>query len=150
MTQFIYKNKKKKTVLKILMNHRLEAVNCTIDPNDFDVVKYIRSDRNYGDIFIAWHEKSPDETYLLFGEKGEDFGEDDYIIKPDLSEVPTSFSKRILARGFQTTYSKPGDYDYVEYLGSSINYGDVFKAWNDGADDAFVIYMGTKGHEFNP
>ena len=150
MTQFIYKNKKKKTALKILMNYRLEAVTCAIDPYDFDVVKYIKSDRNYGDIFIAWYEKSPDNIYLLFGEKGEDFGEDDYIIKPDLSEEPTSFSKRMLGRGFQTTDSKPRDYDYVEYIGSSINYGDVFKAWNDDADDAFVIYMGTKGHEFNP
>ena len=33
---------------------------------------------------------------------------------------------------------------------NNINYGDVFKVWNDDADDAFVIYMGTKGHEFNP
>ena len=34
------------------MNYRLEAVTCAIDPYDFDVVKYIKSDRNYGDIFI--------------------------------------------------------------------------------------------------
>ena len=150
MTQFIYKTKKKKTVFKTLMNYRLEAVTCAIDPYDFDVVKYIKSDRNYGDIFIAWYEKSPDNTYLLFGEKGDDFGEDDYIIKPDSSEVPTSFSKKILGRSFQITEDKPEDYDHVEYLGKSIHYDDVFKAWNDDADDAFVIYMGTKGHEFNP
>ena len=113
MTQFIYKTKKKKTVFKTLMNYRLEAVTCAIDPYDFDVVKYIKSDRNYGDIFIAWYEKSPDNTYLLFGEKGDDFGEDDYIIKPDSSEVPTSFSKKILGESTKVRF-RPSYFPFTE------------------------------------
>lgn len=39
------------------------------------------------------------------------------------------------------------DWDYILWLGSDSDYGDVFKIWDEGEDD-FIICFGIKGDEF--
>ena len=41
----------------------------------------------------------------------------------------------------------PESFDFVEFIGNSTSYGDVFKAWDKDGD--FVLYMGVKGTEFD-
>ena len=43
---------------------------------------------------------------------------------------------------------KPSNYDYVQYIGSDKDYGDVFKVWNEDNEGSFTIYFGKKGDEF--
>jgi len=43
----------------------------------------------------------------------------------------------------------PYGYDNVIHIGSDKFYGDVFKAWNDGEENDFVLFFGEKGDEFN-
>lgn len=43
----------------------------------------------------------------------------------------------------------PKSYDNVLFLGHDINYGDLFKAWDDGNEEDFCLYFGVKGDEFN-
>ena len=42
---------------------------------------------------------------------------------------------------------KPESFAFVEFIGTSKAYGDVFKAWDTDSD--FLLYMGVKGTEFN-
>lgn len=49
----------------------------------------------------------------------------------------------------EDTNDSPTEYDYVLFIGSCDSYGDVFKAWNDGAEDVFTIFFGEKGDEFD-
>ena len=42
----------------------------------------------------------------------------------------------------------PSEYDNVLHIGTDEEYGDVFKAWDDGEKNNFIIYFGVKGDEF--
>lgn len=39
-------------------------------------------------------------------------------------------------------------FDNVVLIGRGNVYGDVFKAWNDGDENNFLIYIGVAGDEF--
>ena len=44
---------------------------------------------------------------------------------------------------------QPSHFDYVEFVGHDVYYGDVFKAWDDGEENNFTLIFGEKGDEFN-
>ena len=46
------------------------------------------------------------------------------------------------------TISKPKDWDNVLHIGYDVEYGHVFKAWDDN-DKTFALYFGIKGDEFD-
>ena len=41
------------------------------------------------------------------------------------------------------------DFDNVLWIGREEYLGDLFKAWDDGDEKRFNIYIGVKGDEFN-
>lgn len=44
---------------------------------------------------------------------------------------------------------QPEDWENVLYLGHDMDYGDVFKVWDNGGEDNFALYFGEKGDEFD-
>lgn len=54
------------------------------------------------------------------------------------------FSKK-MGPGYVTRI--PESFAFVEFIGTSKAYGDVFKAWDTDSD--FLLYMGIKGTEFD-
>ena len=42
---------------------------------------------------------------------------------------------------------KANDYDNVEFLFHDIDYGDVFKAWDNHREESITLFFGTKGDE---
>lgn len=43
---------------------------------------------------------------------------------------------------------QPEAYDYVMFLYSDVDYGDVFLAWDNGYEDSRTLFFGKKGDEF--
>ena len=39
-------------------------------------------------------------------------------------------------------------WDNVLFIGHDVDYGDVFKVWDDGGENNFTICFGVKGDEF--
>lgn len=48
----------------------------------------------------------------------------------------------------ETNVFYPTSFDNVLWIGFNNFYGDVFKAWDNGRENNFVIYFGEKGDEF--
>ncbi len=42
----------------------------------------------------------------------------------------------------------PNYWDNVLFIGHDKCYGDVFKCWDNGYEDNFIIFFGEKGDEF--
>lgn len=61
---------------------------------------------------------------------------------------PTIFTRCINERfNVIETNTNGNDFDYVEFIGRDLRYGDTFKAWNNGAETNFTLYFGIKGEE---
>lgn len=59
--------------------------------------------------------------------------------------------QKILKSNFEITEVQgtvPGDYQFVEFIGHDVDYGDVFKAW-DSDNLGFTIFFGIRGDEFS-
>ena len=41
------------------------------------------------------------------------------------------------------------DFENVVFIGHDRNYGDVFKAYNNGKENDFCLFFGDAGDEFN-
>lgn len=129
-----------------------EICNRKADPYDYDVVKFIKHDADYGDIFLAWSNQSPQDSILFFGEKGNEVYKDgEYLQKPERKTDPTVFHKVLYSENltFNSAHYNPSSFDYVEYLGKNTRYGDMFKVWKEGREEEFYIYVGVAGKEFN-
>ena len=48
----------------------------------------------------------------------------------------------------EKTSDKPENYDNVLHIGKDVDYGDVFKVWNNSNPNDFIIFFGEKGDEF--
>ena len=59
--------------------------------------------------------------------------------------VFTAYFSKMMEPGYATRL--PESFAFVEFIGTSKAYGDVFKAWDIDCD--FILYMGVKGTEFN-
>ena len=59
--------------------------------------------------------------------------------------VFTAYFSKMMEPGYATRL--PESFAFVEFIGTSKAYGDVFKAWDTDSD--FLLYMGVKGTEFN-
>ena len=59
--------------------------------------------------------------------------------------VFTQYFSKMMEPGYAVRL--PETFAFVEFIGRSKAYGDVFKAWD--ADGDFVLYMGVKGTEFD-
>ena len=44
--------------------------------------------------------------------------------------------------------NNPSNWDNVLHIGTDKSYGDVFKVWDNGKENNFIIYFGVKGDEF--
>lgn len=152
MTQFIQKIAYfKKTQFNKMLTGDFEICDRKADPYDYDVVKFIKHDADYGDMFLAWSDLSPEDSILFFGEKGgEVYKDGEYLQKPERKTEPTVFHK-VLYSDLTLNSSRfaPLDFNYVEYLGKSTRYGDMFKAWKEGEEENFYLYVGIAGKEFN-
>lgn len=71
-------------------------------------------------------------------------------IEKKVKERKTIF-KKFVSSDFKisTTNDKPTDFDNVLHIGNDECYGDVFKTWDNGAENDFTIYFGKAGNEFN-
>ena len=153
MTQFIQKIAYfKKTQFNKMLTGDFEICDRKADPYDYDVVKFIKHDADYGDIFLVWSDLSPEDNILFFGEKGNEVYKDgEYLQKPERKTEPTVFHKVLYSGDLSLGSSNfnPSDFDYVEYLGRSTRYRDMFKAWKEGEEEKFYLYVGIAGKEFN-
>jgi len=64
-------------------------------------------------------------------------------------ENTTSFDKQLWNGRIEISEYTPDNFDNVLFLGNDGDYGDVFKAWNNESPEAFWIFFGEKGDEFN-
>ena len=71
-------------------------------------------------------------------------------------DLKTINKKTVFTKGINGDFSitneiclQPKDWDNVLYLGHDKDYGDVFKAWDDGNEEDFVLFFGKKGDEFD-
>ena len=147
MTKFIDNiTIKKRTKFLKYLDVDFEIQSATSEPNHYDFVKFVGSDKIYGDVFLAWSNGFENDTTLYFGEKGDEFENDDLLKR---GGEKTKFIKLIDWNGTTATpMSDPSDYDFVELVGSDSYYGDVFKAWKKDSNN-FLLYFGKKGGEFN-
>ena len=66
-----------KEVVKTVFTHvvlddkSIDESSC--NPNDYDNVKYIDGNKDYGDVFIVWDDGCKEEWTLYFGKKGDEF-----------------------------------------------------------------------------
>ena len=68
MTQFIQKIAYfKKTQFNKMLTGDFEICDRKADPYDYDVVKLIKHDADYGDSFLVWSALSPEDNILFFG-----------------------------------------------------------------------------------
>ena len=60
----------------------------------------------------------------------------------------TVFEAEVLNKQIVSASFNPQHFDYVEFIGNSEDYGDVFKAYvTEGGD--FSLFFGVKGDEFD-
>ena len=64
-------------------------------------------------------------------------------------KLETKFRYILCDGSLSLTSAKPSTYDNVLYIGYDEDYGDVFKCWDDGLVDGFVLFFGVKGDEFD-
>ena len=57
----------------------------------------------------------------------------------------TQYFNKMVEPGYAVR--QPENFAFVEFIGRSKAYGDVFKAWDIDGD--FILYMGVKGTEFD-
>jgi hypothetical protein len=70
------------------------------------------------------------------------------IDKDTQEKKETVFIRILSVRSLDTTLTEPNDWDNVMHIGKDVDYGDVFKCWNENVNN-FTLYFGTKGDEFN-
>jgi hypothetical protein len=80
MTKFINlgqlpeeQNKKRKTVFTHILEYDKEMIECDGEAEDYDVVMFLGHDDNYGDVFKASNDNSPNIFTILLGIKGDEF-----------------------------------------------------------------------------
>ena len=61
----------------------------------------------------------------------------------------TVFTKCVMSDDVTKATAQPSEFDNVLFLGNDYSYGDVFKAWNNGEENDYCLYFGTKGDEFD-
>ena len=76
VTKFIsLENKKesKKTVFKKYITSNSSVEKAISEPSCYDNVLHIGYDKDYGDVFKAWNDNSPNDFVIYFGAKGDEF-----------------------------------------------------------------------------
>ena len=58
---------------KQIWNGGVESAEYT--PDKFDNVLFLGNDFDYGDVFKAWDNESPNSFWIFFGEKGDEFND---------------------------------------------------------------------------
>lgn len=147
MTKFIDNiTVKKRTKFLKYLDGDFQIQSANSEPDHYDFVKFVGSDKIYGDIFFAWSKGLENDATLFFGEKGDEFKNEDLLERRnEKTRFNTLIDLNITA---VPTVVEPTDYDFVEFIGSDEYYGDVFKVWMKDSD-RFLIYFGEKGREFN-
>lgn len=78
MTKFSTMNQKeltgKKTVFREIVS--TDAIKeTTTQPKEYDNVKFLWKDEEYGDVFVAWDNGYEENRAIFFGEKGDEFNQ---------------------------------------------------------------------------
>jgi hypothetical protein len=63
----------KKTVFNKCVNPRKAISNAVLQPNNYDIVEFLKHDKSYGDVFYAYDIGHENDGTLYFGNKGDEF-----------------------------------------------------------------------------
>lgn len=67
------KIKKVETVFKKIITRCGQIMDTCNEPNEYENVKFLYSDINYGDVFLAWDNSKENDRTIYFGIKGVEF-----------------------------------------------------------------------------